>query len=33
LQRAGNTTQAKLEYQAACRLEAKYCGLIPNDHR
>ena len=33
LQRAGNATKAQLEYRAACRLEAKYCGAVPKANR
>jgi arylsulfatase A-like enzyme/tetratricopeptide (TPR) repeat protein len=33
LQRAGDATKAQLEYRAACRLEAKYCGAAPKTNR
>jgi len=33
LQRTGKLTQAHSEYQAACQLEAKYCGLVPKGGR
>jgi len=29
LQREGKGSQAKLEYEAACRLESRYCRLVP----
>lgn len=33
LQRTGDPTKAQLEYRAACRLEAKYCGAVPKANR